>query len=92
RVACEALANAARHAAASVCHVRVAVVDAALLVEVLDDGVGITAGTAEGVGLGSIRRRATELGGSVCLTEPAGGGTRLVVRVPLRNRVREPAR
>ena len=91
RIVCEALANAARHAAASRCEVRIGVESGALAVEVRDDGVGFEADASEGVGLGSIRRRAAELGGTTRLTAVAGGGTRVAVRVPLRERAAEPA-
>jgi signal transduction histidine kinase len=86
RIVCEALANAARHAAASRCEVRVTREDGELTVEVRDDGVGLESGAGEGVGLGSIRRRAAELGGTTCLGAVEGGGTRVTVRVPLRER------
>lgn len=84
RIVCEALANAARHAAASRCDVRIAVAGGALAVEVRDDGVGFEADAGEGVGLGSIRRRAAELGGTTCLRAAEGGGACVSVRVPLR--------
>jgi signal transduction histidine kinase len=59
--------------------------DDTLLLEILDDGVGITkAGHRDGgLGLLSMRERAQELGGA-CRIEPApGGGTRVVASLPL---------
>ncbi|WP_243741682.1 sensor histidine kinase [Actinomycetospora succinea] len=91
RIVCEALANAARHAGASRCDVTIAATGGELAVEVRDDGVGFEAAAGEGVGLGSIRRRAAELGGTTRLTSVEGGGARVAVRIPLREPVAEPA-
>ncbi|WP_139220364.1 sensor histidine kinase [Trujillonella endophytica] len=82
RIASEALANVARHAAAMA--VRVSLLrDAAgrLVVTVVDDGVGIAPGAPAGVGLVSLRERAAELGGRCSVTCPPEGGT--VVRAVL---------
>jgi signal transduction histidine kinase len=82
RIAQEALTNVARHARARSCVVRLAVnKDVAL--EIVDDGVGIPKERGAGVGLSSMRERASELGGT-CVVEPAPeGGTRVLVRLPL---------
>jgi len=53
----------------------------ALEVEVRDDGSGIPADAAAGVGMLSLRERAAELGGSASVECPDGGGT--VVRAAL---------
>ncbi|MGY1633932.1 histidine kinase [Geodermatophilus sp. SYSU D01186] len=82
RIASEALANVAKHAAAT--RVRVSLAcdgDGALVVEVADDGVGIAPGAPAGVGLVSLRERAAELGGRCSVECPAPGGT--VVRAVL---------
>ena len=51
--------------------------------EMRDDGRGLPADYQAGVGMVSMRERAAELGGT-CLIEPGvGGGTRVVVRLPL---------
>ncbi|MGY1712560.1 histidine kinase [Geodermatophilus sp. SYSU D00758] len=81
RIASEALANVARHAAATRVRVALGRADGALAVEVADDGVGIAPGRAAGVGLVSLRERAAELGGRCTVTCPAEGGT--VVRAVL---------
>ena len=85
RIAAEAVTNVVRHAAATRCTVRFEVDDDALVVEVLDDGVGVDAGRPAGVGLLSLRERAEELGGSTSVTCPAveGRGTRVRARLPL---------
>jgi signal transduction histidine kinase len=82
RIAQEALTNVARHARARTCVVRLAV-DEDVALEIVDDGVGIPAERKAGVGLSSMRERASELGGSCVVESVPGGGTRVVVRLPL---------
>ncbi|MGY1622826.1 histidine kinase [Geodermatophilus sp. SYSU D00965] len=82
RIASEALANVAKHAAAT--RVRVSLAcddDGALVVDVADDGVGIDPAAPAGVGLVSLRERAAELGGRCSVSCPPEGGT--VVRAVL---------
>jgi signal transduction histidine kinase len=77
----EALTNVGKHARASSVTVVVTVGDD-LCLEVLDDGRGIDAETepGHGHGLRNLQSRAETLGGTLELTRPAGGGTRLVWR------------
>jgi two-component system, NarL family, sensor kinase len=82
RIAQEALTNVVRHAHACNCIVRLSLLDG-LRLEITDDGVGLPAEQHTGVGLLSMRERATEVGGS-CEIEPTPGhGTRVLVRLPL---------
>jgi signal transduction histidine kinase len=82
RIVAEALTNTARHSGASNCVITVRQ-DGDLVVEVVDDGNGVAADARPGVGLGSMRERCAELGGS-CTVEPAlPRGTRVVARIPL---------
>jgi signal transduction histidine kinase len=82
RITQEALTNVVRHAWARTCVVRLVVNDDVTL-EIVDDGVGIYAERSAGVGLSSMRERASELGGS-CVVQPTReGGTRVLVRLPL---------
>ncbi len=85
RIAQEALANVARHAEASRCVVRLDLEEepAALRLEVEDDGRGIGEDKGSGVGLHSMRERAAELGGSVTVGSPTGGGAVVRARLPL---------
>ena len=93
-VAQEALTNVERHARASHCRVRLALVPATtedgvelfgatsvLELEVADDGRGLQS-SAGGLGIASMRERAAELGGSCRVGPAAGGGARVYVRLP----------
>ena len=83
RIATEAMTNVLRHAGATRCTVRVALADDELVLVVEDDGCGVAgADQASGVGLGSIRDRAEELGGEWRIGPRDGGGTLLEVRLP----------
>ena len=85
RIAQEAITNVARHARARTCRVRLSVDEAAgaLLLEITDDGIGMSTGRRAGVGLSSMRERAVELGGT-CEVEPIPpAGTRVLARLPL---------
>jgi two-component system, NarL family, sensor kinase len=78
----EAVTNAARHAGAQTCAVRIWREDG-LRVEVRDDGVGLPDDYRAGTGLQSIRERATELGGDAAATREDTGGTTVRARLPL---------
>ena len=82
RIAQEALTNVARHATARRAAVTITV-DNALELEVRDDGCGLPQHHRTGVGLTSMRERATELGGSFALTGAPNGGTVLQVHLPI---------
>ena len=82
RISQEALTNVARHARATTCAVRLAVNDDVML-EIVDDGVGIPSGRSAGVGLSSMHERAEELGGSCVVESTPEGGTRVIARLPL---------
>ena len=58
-------------------------VDDDLHIEVVDDGVGLPAVTNGGVGLRSMRERATELGGECLIEADHDGGTRVFATLPL---------
>jgi signal transduction histidine kinase len=82
RIAVEALRNAARHAEARRCAIQLRL-DDGLTVDISDDGKGISTQAHPGVGIGSMRERAAELGGT-CVVEAAPlGGVRVRARLPL---------
>ncbi len=86
RVLQEALANVARHAGACEVRVTLRVEDGWLLLEVTDSGVGMREGAAaahDSFGLIGMRERCAALGGSFRVGARAGGGTRLLARVPV---------
>jgi signal transduction histidine kinase len=89
RVAQEALSNVARHAEASTCTVSLGIDEAGVLcLEVRDDGRGLpdpqeNASLRAGVGLTSMRERASELGGSLVVESLPERGTRVGARLPL---------
>jgi signal transduction histidine kinase len=82
RIAAEALANAARHAHATRCAIRLRAADV-LELSIVDDGVGVSELARRGVGLDSMRRRAVELGGTFDLGAATPTGTSVMVRLPL---------
>ncbi|MES2569929.1 MAG: triple tyrosine motif-containing protein [Verrucomicrobiota bacterium] len=81
----EALNNALRHAAPREVRLRIAPDDHRLLLSVEDDGCGFVASTGEsdGNGLGNLRRRLAECGGSCEITSIPGEGTRVLFSIPL---------
>ena len=87
RIAAEALVNAQRHAGVDEVDLQLLVVDASVEVRVSDRGPGLGDATA-GVGMTSMRERAAELGGTLRITDRAGGGIVVLARLPLRGAVR----
>lgn len=86
RIALEAVTNVVRHAGARTCRVRLELAEEAgpvLVLAVEDDGRGLPPDLRAGVGLVSMRERATELGGQWMIGPGPGGGTRLQARLPL---------
>jgi signal transduction histidine kinase len=86
RVCQEALTNVARHAAANRVEVSVTESPTAIVLEVRDDGRGITATEMENprsFGLVGMRERARRLGGSVALQRGEPHGTVLTLTVPV---------
>jgi signal transduction histidine kinase len=71
-----------KHAHARTCRIELAA-DNELEVCVTDDGVGIAPQVRGGVGLTSMRERASELGGAYTIEPIEPHGTRVVARLPL---------
>lgn len=82
RIVQEALANVARHSKARNCSVHIRVDEDRLSLEVTDDGRGIPEGRKAGVGLTSMRERAAELGGELCIERLSTGGTHVCAHLP----------
>jgi signal transduction histidine kinase len=81
-VVSEALTNAAKHARASVLAVCARATSANLHLEIRDDGIG-GAATGKGSGLTGLIDRVEALGGKMTIQSPAGGGTSLLVNIPI---------
>ena len=81
RIAGEATSNAVRHSGARRVRVAVGWADGLVELVVADDGRGF-AGPTAGVGLGSMRERALELGGSCTVESAPGRGTTVRALLP----------
>ncbi|MGA6221285.1 histidine kinase [Streptomyces umbrinus] len=77
----EAVANVLRHANADICRVSLELGDVLVLI-VADDGSGLPGRFRPGVGMGSMRERAVEIGGSCEIRSRTCGGTEVVARLP----------
>jgi two-component system sensor histidine kinase UhpB len=85
RIAQEGTTNAARYARATSIAIDLRTVGRKLQLTVTDDGIGLSAGLAQGrpgMGLKIMEYRARMLGGTVSFEEP-GKGTRIVLTAPL---------
>lgn len=85
RIIQEAVTNVIRHARARTCQISLTMTDepAALHLGICDDGLGLPAGYHAGVGLGSMRERAQELGGECMIETVTSGGVRVSAFLPL---------
>jgi signal transduction histidine kinase len=91
RSAQESLTNVRRHAAARSVVVELAQDGAGTRLEVHDDGRGLAADVTEGYGLRGMRERVAAGGGTVRVTSGPGGGTSVVVQVPVGSAAPAPA-
>jgi len=82
-VVSEALGNVAKHAQATRCEVDGWIIDERLLVTITDDGIG-GADPTGGTGLTGLVTRLDALGGTLELSSPPGGPTRLRMESPCR--------
>jgi signal transduction histidine kinase len=88
RIVQEALTNVRKHAAANRVDVALDFNDAAMRIEIRDDGRGLASATDAGeawprYGLTSMRERAEAIGGSIDWASTDGGGTTVHLTVPL---------
>ncbi|MHB1317234.1 MAG: sensor histidine kinase, partial [Anaerolineae bacterium] len=87
RILQEALANVRKHSGAQRVQVTIARTEGTLRMAVVDDGHGfvpeqVDGGGAGHLGIGYMRARAEQLGGSLTVTSAAESGTTLTVTVP----------
>lgn len=82
-IVAEALANVVKHAHAHEAAVQLAVDGDELDIQITDDGIG-GADPRNGSGLTGLMDRVEASSGSLSLTSPAGGGTALHARLPIR--------
>jgi PAS domain S-box-containing protein len=87
RIALEALANARRHADASLIRLHLAIQEQGLLVRISDDGVGFTLEEAQArpghLGLATMRERTQMAGGWLSVDGRPGRGTTVAFWLPL---------
>jgi signal transduction histidine kinase len=84
RIAQEAISNAIRHAKPTVVTVTLRLDTPNLILQVKDNGSGISSANLEksdGVGMGSMRNRAAQIGARLEIQTAAGRGTSIVVTV-----------
>jgi signal transduction histidine kinase len=87
RIFQELLTNVARHSGATRVDVAVRLDEGKLVLEVQDNGKGISKAELDGsksLGLLGIRERASLFGGDVAITGTRGQGTRVTISIPLR--------
>jgi len=83
RIALEAFTNIVNHAEAGTCQIKIKIENNLLLLEISDNGKGLSANTRKGLGLTSMRERAAELGGEFKVEDLPTGGTRVTAQLPL---------
>jgi hypothetical protein len=85
RIAQESVNNATRHGRASTIRIECRSEGQSLVLEVVDDGIGIPVSSArrQGIGLKSMQYRARMIGGSLRVTAGRRGGTRVSCTAPL---------
>jgi signal transduction histidine kinase len=86
RILSEALTNVEKHAGPSRVRVQMGLEDGCLSLWVVDDGKGFDAsGAVDGdhFGLGVMRRRAADAGGSLSISSAPGSGTTVALTLPL---------
>ncbi|WP_264077247.1 sensor histidine kinase [Mycolicibacterium houstonense] len=82
RSAQEAMTNVRRHSRASTLRVRLEPVPAGIRLSLSDNGIGLPPDHVDGFGLRGMRARLDQVGGTLKLSAPDGGGVRVDVAVP----------
>ena len=93
RVAQEALTNVAKHSRAGRVQLSLSEREGQLALRIRDDGVGVSPGTgSSGRGLGNMRVRAEQLGGTLAVSADPIAGTVVTLTVPIVAMVSAPKR
>ena len=82
RIVLEAFTNVIHHAEASQCNIKIKLGDNSLLLQITDDGKGLSTKDHAGIGFSSMQERASELGGDCRIENISTGGTRISARLP----------
>lgn len=82
-VICEALTNVVKHASAGTAGVTLSTQDGKVVVQVHDDGIGLTSANADGNGLTNLRDRVEALGGRIRVDSTPGKGTKVHAELPV---------
>jgi signal transduction histidine kinase len=85
RITQEAMQNTVKHAKATEITVSLRCANAAIVLEIRDDGQGFdtTSSFPGHLGLQSMRERASQLGGILVLESESGKGTSITIRIPV---------
>jgi signal transduction histidine kinase len=83
RIVLEAFTNVIHHAEAGQCNIKIKLDGNSLLLEVSDDGKGLSTKIHSGIGFTSMHERASELGGECFIENISAGGTRIIARLPI---------
>ena len=83
RIVLETFTNIVHHAEAGKCKIKIRLDQNELLLEVSDNGKGLSTEYHSGVGLTSMRERASELGGKCIIENIPSGGMRVSARLPI---------
>lgn len=83
RILLEAFTNVIHHAEAGQCDIKIKLDGNTLLLEVSDDGKGLSIKSHPGIGFTSMHERASELGGEYMIENISAGGTRVSAQLPI---------
>jgi signal transduction histidine kinase len=89
RIFQETLTNIARHAKANLVDVKLSANDGALVLQIRDDGVGVTEQDLRkptSLGIRGMRERAQQLGGDLSVSAAPGSGTTVIISIPVASR------
>jgi signal transduction histidine kinase len=83
RIALEAFTNIINHAQATACYLMLRLENNSLILAISDNGKGLSSSNHAGVGLTSMRERASELGGEFTVENNPTGGTIVRAKLPI---------